>query len=453
MSSRLAIISHNYNEMKAALSPNPTQPSRAPLAVLLTAAALSAGLLLLRTNAGDTPQPSAPAIVLDTQARIDKLQAQLKTREGRAEEYAQLGWLLLERARENGDPALYTRAQSAFDASLKRDAAQVDALLGQGSLALSRHAFSTAIEYGRKALALNPYRAQALGVIGDGQIELGRYADATQTIQEMVDLRPDIASYSRVSYLRELHGDMPGAIDAMRRAVAAGNPGSEARAWAQVQLGILHFDQGDLSGAEREYNAVLAYKANYPPALSALARVRDAQNKPAEAIELYERVLQLLPAPEHAEALGDIHKRMGNHSEAAAQFDLARALYAFGESGGTDVTLERARFESDHGDATTAVTLARAAYASRPGIHSADALAWALYRNGSFDEAARFMREALRLNTQDAALHFHAGMIAAARGDTDAASAHLQHALDLNPSFDFLHAPRAAATLATLQGK
>ena len=47
----------------------------------------------------------------------------------------------------------------------------------------------------------------------------------------------------------------------------------------------------------------------------------------------------------------------------------------------------------------------------------------------------------------------YAGMIAAARGDTAAAGAHLQHALDLNPSFDFLHAPRAATTLATLQGK
>ena len=115
--------------------------------------------------------------------------------------------------------------------------------------------------------------------------------------------------------------------------------------------------------------------------------------------------------------------------------------------------LERARFESEHGDAAAAVTLARAAYASRPSIHSADALAWALYRAGNVDGAARFMREALRLNTQDATLHFHAGMIAAARGDTAAAATHLQTALRLNPHFSRAQAEAARAQLAALNSE
>ena len=52
-----------------------------------------------------------------------------------------------------------------------------------------------------------------LGIMGDAQTELGRYDQALATVQRMVDLRPDLASYSRVSYQRELHGDLPGAGD------------------------------------------------------------------------------------------------------------------------------------------------------------------------------------------------------------------------------------------------
>ncbi len=434
--------------MKAAINTHST--TRAPFAVLLSAAAVSAGLLLIRgagSPATESTRPAAPALAMDTQSQINRLQAQMKDGAGRADDFAQLGWLMLQRTRENGDPDLYARAEKAFAEALQRNPAQVDALLGQGALALSRHAFADAIEWGRKALVHNPYRAQAYGVIGDGQLELGRYGEAAQTIQKMVDLRPDIASYSRVSYVRELNGDMPGAIDAMSRAVVAGNPGSEARAWAQVQLGLLHFDRGDLTRAEVEFNGVLSYLPNYPHALAALARIRNAQGNTSAAIQLYERALKLLPVPEHAQALGEIHMQLGQANQARAQFDLARTLYTLGESGGTDVTLERARFETDHGDAAKALTLARAAHLQRATIHSADALAWALHRNGRHIEAAILMRHALRLNTQDAMLHFHAGMIDAARGETASAKAHLSRALALNPHFSPAAAAEARAWL------
>ncbi len=44
-------------------------------------------------------------------------------------------------------------------------------------------------------------------------------------LNRMVSIRPDIRSYSRISYLREIHGDIPGAIEAMELAVEAGAPG------------------------------------------------------------------------------------------------------------------------------------------------------------------------------------------------------------------------------------
>src|SRR5213592_4088610 len=98
-------------------------------------------------------------------------------------------------------------------------------------LALARHQFREALALGRQAHALQPQRPLVYGVIGDAQIELGQYDDAVQTFQQMVDLRPDLSSYSRVSYARELHGDVEGAIEAMQKAVEAGSPAAENTAW------------------------------------------------------------------------------------------------------------------------------------------------------------------------------------------------------------------------------
>ena len=47
--------------------------------------------------------------------------------------------------------------------------------------------------------------------------------EAFDAVQTMVDLRPDSSSYARVSYLRSLHGDTEGAIQAMVAAVKAAN--------------------------------------------------------------------------------------------------------------------------------------------------------------------------------------------------------------------------------------
>ncbi len=72
----------------------------------------------------------------------------------------------------------------------------------------------------------------------DALVEMGEYERAVDAAQKMVDLRPDTASYSRVSYLRALHGDTKGAIDAMKMAAEAANPKNpESVAWCRVHLG------------------------------------------------------------------------------------------------------------------------------------------------------------------------------------------------------------------------
>src|SRR5262249_24061496 len=112
---------------------------------------------------------------------------------------------------------------------------------------------------------------------------------------------------------------------------------------------------------------------------------------------------------------------------------------------------EKALFRADRGiSPAETVEAARQALAVRPGIHASDALAWALYQAGRYQEAQAASDQALRLGTRDSLIHFHAGMIAAQLDQTDRARAELSAALTLNPHFSVRWQDRARETLRKL---
>ncbi len=181
---------------------------------------------------------------LTTDTTIETLQSYLSKGPPRADLLAALGQAYLQKARESGNPAYYPKAEQVLRRALELAPEQAEALTGMGALALARHQFSEALDWGQRAVRANPHRAAGYGVVADALIELGRYEEAVAVVQAMVDTRPDQASYARVSYLRELYGDVDGAIEAMRRAVSAGAPTGEGTAYVQVQLGTLLFNVG-----------------------------------------------------------------------------------------------------------------------------------------------------------------------------------------------------------------
>src|SRR5262249_29357651 len=69
---------------------------------------------------------------------------------------------------------------------------------------------------------------------------------------------------------------------------------------------------------------------------------------------------------------------------------------------------------------------------------------------GRYADARRLAAKALAHHTPDASLLFHAGMIHARLGDRATAQRQLAQALSLNPAFDPIDGPVAAATLAEL---
>jgi tetratricopeptide (TPR) repeat protein len=282
-------------------------------------------------------------------------------------------------------------------------------------------------------------------------VELGRYDEAVSAAQRMIDLRPDQPSYTRVSYLRELHGDLPGAVAAMRQAIDSGAPDSEATAWSEYQLGNLLFATGDLAGAEQAYTNSTRRVDGYVFGISGLGKVAAARSDLVAAAALYQRAVQLMPLPEFAAALGDLYTRLGDADRASEQYELVTAMQRLLAANGVRVDVDLALFDADHDlDLDGALEAAQSEYLIRPSVHVADALAWIEYRRGDLDAAAVHSREALRLGSHDPLMLYRAGVIAQAHGDPGRGRDLLQRSSELNPNFSIRWAPDLAARVATL---
>ncbi|MGH3144973.1 MAG: tetratricopeptide repeat protein [Rubrobacter sp.] len=435
--------------------------SRWKLVVLVTALAVAASLLILpslirgegvQQSEGAAPSSQPTVAGSNTDALIAGLQRRLQENPKDFASHINLANAYLQKVRENGDPSLYAKAEELLDRAEKLDPRDAELFATRGILALARHDFAGALAWGEKALALNPDTARYYGIVGDAQIELGRYREAVGSYQEMINRRPDFDSFSRVAHARELYGDPDGAVDAMQDAVDAGSAVPENKAWAYVQLGNLRFTTGNLDAAAEDYALSARTLANYPPALAGRARIAAARGELEQAAALYQEAFDRMPLPEYAIALGDVYAKMGDPGEAEEQYELVRAIDSLFRANGVNTDLEVALFYADHGlELQTSLKKARSAYEARPSIHAADVLAWTLYKTGDYEEAERYASESLRLGTRDPLKLFHAGMISRALGQDDRAREHLQQAVDLNPRFSVLHADALADALEELE--
>jgi len=358
----------------------------------------------------------------------------------------------MRRARETGDAADYGRAMAAVERAETLDPDGYDVLRTRAWVLLGLHEFRAALALAEAAHARRPDDWVNYGNLVDANVELGNYAAATAAAERMVALRPGLPAYTRIAHLRGLLGDRAGAVEALELAVRAGTRREpESLAWTLVHLGHEHFACGDLGSAARAYEVALEALPDYRLALAGLARARAAEGRLAEAMDLYQRAVDRLPALDVVAALGDVHAAAGDVAEAERWWALVERIGAVGAATGARDGRQLALFYADHDrNLPEALRLATAEAAVRADIYTDDALAWTLYKTGRYAAAARAAHRALRLGTPDAQLHYHAGLIAASLGRPRPAARHLARALAINPHFDLLQAPRARAALASV---
>jgi tetratricopeptide (TPR) repeat protein len=353
-----------------------------------------------------------------------------------AERIAVRGLQLQQQARATGNPALYPRVERELRAALELEPANATALRGLAALAASRHRFAESLEHAERARRHEPQVAAVYGLIGDAQLELGRYPQAFAAFERMARLKPSSSAYTRVSYARELLGDLDGAILVMELAVDASIGVAEASAWTRTLLANLLLSQQRTGEAEPRYREALAFVPGYPAALAGLGDIRAAQGDHAGAAVLYRRAAAQAPVPEFSAALGDLLERLGRRAEAERAWKRAeRSERLFAANGGRNL-LETAEFDLDHDrNVRSALDRARRGRAERPSVEGDHVLAWALYKNDRCAEARAVSIRSLRLGTLDVDGLYHHSLIEACLGNREAAELYRSKVRRLDPGY------------------
>ncbi|MGH2568528.1 MAG: tetratricopeptide repeat protein, partial [Bacteroidota bacterium] len=347
--------------------------------------------------------------------------------------------LLLQEIRASGNEAEYIpRVQYLLDVALQRDPENFEALIHKASLMLTLHQFEEGKRLAEQAIAQNPYSAFAHGVLVDALVELGEYDAAVKASDRMLSLRPDLRSYARASYLRELHGDTEGAIEAMKLAADAGVPGQENRAWVLYNLGNLYLQQGMFDVAIYIYRGIWEERPNYPYALSGLAQVQVAKKDFAGAISFLNEAYRILPSHHFLEQLIDVYLANGDRTSAEPLIREVLEAYEQDKDFGANPDLEFASFCVNNDirlkDALQSI---EREYARRPNnIQVLETFAWILAKQGRAAEAIPFIEKAMRLKTQRAELLYRAGFIYHAAGKIEQARTYLQQSLRSNISLN-----------------
>jgi tetratricopeptide (TPR) repeat protein len=407
---------------------------------VIAAAIIGAGALLTRSDRSnqkvqpakaESDGPPTPADL-----RIQKAQAIIKQSGQKPDGYNLLASAYMQKARETGDHIFNAKAEGILARSFEIDRDNYDALKLQAKLLLSNHRFSEVLEVVRRAQVVRLDDADVYGALTDANVELGNYDEAIIAAQKMVDLRPDTSAYSRIAYLRSLHGDTQGAIRAMQVAVKAAHPGDpESVAWCRVQLGNELLNAGKRDEAELEYDKALLIFPGHRAATEAKARARIAGADFNGAIEIYNRGQSTSPSADAVLALGDLYTYLGRNDEANKQYELFESLerenveienswrhliyYWLDHNKNLDEALTRARQEREH----------------RRDIFTCDMLAWALFKNDQVVEARGSIDEALRLGTREARINYHAGIIYSALGLKERGARYLELARTSDPAF------------------
>ena len=380
-----------------------------------------------RSGAQDNLSPSQRRVALARQA--------LAKNPDRHETYYALAMALAERARETADPEYYDQAEEAIKKTLQKSPDDLQAKKCLVWIHLGRHEFARALELAQQLNERAPDDVLIYGLLTDAHVELGNYDDAEAACQWMLDLRPgNIPGLTRAAYLRELFGDVDGAIDLMMKAYNATPPIEiEHRAWMLTHVGHLFLTVGKLEDAERWLGEALKLVPDYHYAIAAQAELRSAQGQLEEAVELSRRHYELAPHPENLYLLGKALQRCGRDAEAAQAFEEFEEA-ALAESDNVDnANRELIDYYVGEGeDAVAALRIAELEIARRRDVFTRDAYAWALRANGQVNKAREEIEAALEVGIQDARLLFHAGSICADLGDIKAAGDYFRKAIDLN---------------------
>lgn len=381
---------------------------------------------------------------INTKAAIEDLRAKLRSNPDDDKSKLNLAMAYIQESRITGDHAYYDKASlELIDPLLEKDVNNFDAVCAKATVLLSQHHFSEALAEGQKAVQLNPYSPFGYGILTDAFVELGNYSDAIIMADKMNSIRPDLRSYSRISYLREIFGDQGGAREAMKLAIQSGTAGLEQTEWCRVYYGKLFELNGDSANARQQYKVALGFRPDYAYALAGLGRIEKAGKNFQKAIEYFSKAKMVLKDYSFNEQLAELYIEI--HQPDKAEQELNEALEMLGANSADEsenihghyADRELALLYLKKGNKGLALQHALAEYSRRPkNIDVNQTLAGVRYHRKEFTEAGKLIDFALKTNSKNPVLLFQAGLIKIKSGHRSEGIALMNEALSINPFLD-----------------
>ena len=424
--------------------------------ILLVVFAGTAGFVLMKYNKDKQIKSESMYALLEssgsganteewknTKKNVNRLMETLKAKPGDTKTLIALSNLFILEARATGNYTYYDMgAMKYINEILKNDPNNFEALTLKSLVYLSQHHFADGLATAQKAAASNSHNAFVQGVLVDGYVEMGNYDSAVISAENMMSIRPDLRSYARASYLREIYGDYPGAIEAMKLAIQAGAEGDESTEWSRVQLGHLYENTGDLKNAEMQYTIALQGRPGYVHALAGMAHISMAAKDYNQAITYYQQADSSGNDFSFKEELADAYILAGQKDKAAAitKNDIEE-MSKKANAGNKDETIghyadrELAHAYLKINDYDKALEHALAEYNRRPNnIDVNETLAWVYYKKGDNQKALPYIKTALKTNSKNPTLLCRAALIYKKEGDRQTEKKYFEEALKNNPN-------------------
>ena len=349
--------------------------------------------------------------------------------------------LYIREGRNTGNLNYYNEAAlKCIHTILEKDPKNFEALTFKSTIFLSQHRFAEGLMVAAQAQQLYPYNAYVYGLLVDGYVESGKYKEAIEAADKMISIRPDNRSYSRIAYLREIHGDIPGAIEAMKMAVDAGAGGDENTEWCRVQLGKLFEKIGNINEAKMHYTIAVNNRQSYPYALAGLARIATEEQDYTKALDLYIQADSLMPDHMFKEGIADVYNLTGQSEKAKkAVEEILNHMKEFSSAGENTKAGQNEDHEMAHAymgvnNYEKALEFALLEHKRRPAnIEVNETVAMVYYGKAEYIRALPYIETALKTNCKNPELLCHAGLIYAKSGDKAKARMFLNNALSDDP--------------------
>lgn len=335
--------------------------------------------------------------------RVSELSDRLIKHPNNAAALVELGQIYCIEARVTGEHGHYSpgilrmvdRAlgQEDLDAKTRFEATTLKA-----NVLLAQHRWHEGLEWAERAYALNGHSSEVYAALIDANVELGQYDRAVELTDKLMQVRPGLTAYARASYLRELHGDIDGAIEAMKHAVEAGYPGYENTEWCRVRLGELLEEKGDLHSAEAVYRMSMQNRDHNPFAMAAIGRIYTKQGRFAEAESMISCALEIVPEISFQEDLFSLYEEWGDAEKAQRAYTGMIEMVENDAAHGLEADLDYAIILYTYGnDIDAALEKALRAYEVRPDNIAVNGLLAKIYAaRGEKDRAKKHLEVATR---------------------------------------------------------